>query len=188
MALQEGMQVIVGDLEAASSRRTRDESERHAVAAADARDRMAEIAGLRIEVADALGEFRRERVMQTAQDTRARAEAERERLAMAAQEARDRNGSDYERHGVAVQRHAAGAEGTRQRASDVASRSVGVTETLSNFHRERFMQAAQDARMRAEAEHERQAMAAQDARARAAEALGLRKVWSVHSAGAGSPR
>ena len=81
MALQEGMQVIVGDLEAASSRRTRDESERHAVAAADARDRMAEIAGLRIEVADALGEFRRERVMQTAQDTRARAEAERERLA-----------------------------------------------------------------------------------------------------------
>ena len=47
---------------------------------------------------------------------------------------------------------------------------------------------AQDARARAEAEHERQAIAAQDARARAAVVLELRKIWSVHSAGAGSPR
>ena len=59
---------------------------------------MAEIAGLRIEVAETLGKFRRERVMQAAQDATARAEAQRERLAMAAQGARDRNGSDYERH------------------------------------------------------------------------------------------
>ena len=98
MALEEEMQVLVGDLEAASSRRTKDESERHAVAASDARDRMAEIAGLRIEVAETLGTFRRERVMQAAQDATARAEAQRERLAMAAQGARDRSGSGYERH------------------------------------------------------------------------------------------
>ena len=76
----------------------------------------------------------------------------------------------------------------RQRASDIASRSVDVTGTLSEFHRERFMQAAQDARARAEAEHERQVIAAQDARARAEVALELRKIWSLHSAGAGSPR
>ena len=126
--------------------------------------------------------------MQTAQDANARAEAERERLATAAQGARDRSGSGYERHGVAVQRHAAVADYTRQRASDIASRSAGITETLSDFHRERFMQAAQDARARAEAEHERQAIAAQDARARTAEALELRTIWSGHSAGAGSPR
>ena len=80
------------------------------------------------------------------------------------------------------------AADTRQRASDIASRSVDVTETLSEFQRERFMQAAHDSRARAEAEHERQAIAAQDARARAAVALELRKIWSVHSAGAGSPR
>ncbi len=188
MALQEEMQVLVGDLEAASARRTRDESERQAVAAADARDRMAVIAGMRIELAEALAKFRREHVMQAAQDTKARAEAERERLAMAAQAARDRGASDYERHGVAVQRHAAGAEDTRQRASDIASRSVDVTKALSEFHRERFMQAAHDARARTEAEHERQAIAAQDASARAAVALELRNIWSVHSAGAGSPR
>ena len=47
------------------------------------------------------------------------------------------------------------------------------------------MHAAHDARARAEAEHERQAIAAQDARARAAVALELRKIWSLHSAGAG---
>lgn len=181
MALQEEMQVLVGDLEATSSRRTRDESERHAVAAADARDRMAIIAGMRIELAEALSGFRRERVMQAAQDARGRAEAEHERQAMAAQDARDRGASDYERYG-------AGVADTRQRASDVASRSVDVTGTLSEFQRERFMQAAQDARARAEAEHERQVIAAQDARARAAVALELRKIWSVHSAGAGSPR
>ena len=122
MAIQEEMQVLVGDLEAASSRRTSDESERHAVAASDARDRKAKNAGLRIEVAETLGEFRRERVMQAAQDARARAEAERERLATAAQGARDRSGSGYERHGVAIQRHAAGTEDTRQRTSDIASR------------------------------------------------------------------
>ena len=188
MAIQEGMQVLVGDLEAASSRRASGESERHAVAAADARDRKAENAGLRIEVAEALGEFRRERVMQAAQNAGARAEAERERLATAAQGARERGGSDYERHGVAVQRHAASTVDTRQRTSDIASRGADVTETLSSFHRERFIQAGQDARVRAEAEHERQAIAAQDARVRAAEALELRKMWNAHSAGAGRPR
>ena len=87
-----------------------------------------------------------------------------------------------------MQRYGAAVADTRQRASDIASRSVDVTQTLSEFQRERFMQAAHDARARAEAEHERQAIAAQDARARAAVALELRKIWSVHSAGAGSPR
>ena len=169
MALQEDMQVLVGDLEAASARRTRDESERHAVAASDARDRMAVVAGMRIELAEALGMFRRERVMQAAQDARGRAEAEHERQAMAAQDARDRGASDYQRYGAAV-------ADTRQRASDIASRSVDVTQTLSEFQRERFMQAAHDSRARAEAEHERQAIAAQDAGARAAVALELRKI------------
>ena len=90
------MQVLVGDLEAATSRGTRDESERQAVAASDARDRIAIIAGMRIELAEALGRFRQERVMQTAQDARARAEAQHERRAMAVQDARDRNASGYE--------------------------------------------------------------------------------------------
>ena len=205
MALEEEMQVLVGDLEAASSRRTGDESERHAVAASDARDRTAIIAGMRIEVAETLGTFRRERVMQAAQDATARAEAQRERQAVAAQGARDRGAADYERHGVDIQRHAAAAEDTHRRASETASRWTDVTGTLSEFHRERFMQAAQDSRARAEAEHERQAVAAQDsraraeaeherqaiaaqdARARAAVVLGVRNTWSVHSAGAGSP-
>jgi predicted transposase YbfD/YdcC len=136
---------------------------------------------MRIELAEALSQFRQERVMQTAQDAKARAEAQRERQSTAAQDARDRSAAGYERHGLGIQRHAADADDIRQRASD-------ITGTLSEFHRERFMHAAQDARARAEAEHERQAIAAQDARARAAVAAELREIWSLHSAGLGSSR
>ena len=90
MGLLEEMQVLVGGLEAAFSRRAEDERERLATAGQDARERVADIAVLRADVAGMLGEFRRERFTRGVEDARERAGAERERLAAAGQDARER--------------------------------------------------------------------------------------------------
>ena len=90
MALLEEMQILVGDLEAAFSRRAGDERERHAVAAQDAHERAAQLAGRQAEVAGMLGELYHGRLAQTVQDARERAGDERERLAVAAQDAHER--------------------------------------------------------------------------------------------------
>jgi hypothetical protein len=96
MGLLEEMQVLVGGLEAAFSRRVEDERERLATAGQDARERIADIAVLRADVAGMLGEFRRERFTQGVADARERAGAERERLATAGRDARERTAEVFE--------------------------------------------------------------------------------------------
>ena len=90
MGLLEEIRVLVGDLEASFSRRADDERERLATAGQDARERIADIAVLRTEVAEMLGEFRREHLTRSAVDARERAGNERERLAIAGRDARER--------------------------------------------------------------------------------------------------
>ena len=90
MGLLEEMQVLVGGLEAAFSRRAEDERERLATAGQDARERVADIAVLRADVAGMLGEFRLERFTRSVEDASERVRAERERLATAGQDARER--------------------------------------------------------------------------------------------------
>jgi hypothetical protein len=90
MGLLEEMQVLVGGLEAAFSRRADDERERLATAGQDARERVADIAVLRADVAETLGEFRRERFTRGVEDARERAGNERERLAAAGRDALER--------------------------------------------------------------------------------------------------
>ncbi len=90
MGLLEEIRVLVGDLEVAFSARADDERERLATAGQDARERIADIGVLRTEVAEMLGEFRRERSTRSAGDARERAGNERERLAIAGRDARER--------------------------------------------------------------------------------------------------
>ena len=103
MGLLEEIRVLVGDLEASFSRRADDERERLATAGQDARERIADIGVLRTEVAEMLGEFRRERFTRSAADARERAGNERERLAIAGQDARERAGNERERLAIAGQ-------------------------------------------------------------------------------------
>lgn len=115
MAILNEMRFLVGDLEAAFSRRIEAEQERQATAtrdargramdireqraaaAEDARERLAEISRRSGAVADMVDSFFRDRTAQAASDARDRAEAgrervkaERERLAETAEEARAR--------------------------------------------------------------------------------------------------
>ena len=90
MGLLEEMQVLVGGLEAAFSRRADDERERLATAGQDARERVADIAVLRADVAETLEEFRRERFTRGVADARERTGNERERLAAAGRDALER--------------------------------------------------------------------------------------------------
>ena len=103
MGLLEEIRVLVGDLEASFSRRADDERDRLATAGQDARERIADIGVLRTEVAEMLGEFRRERFTRSAVDARERAGNERERLAIAGQDARERAGNERERLAIAGQ-------------------------------------------------------------------------------------
>ena len=96
MGLLDEIRVLVGDLEAAFSLRVDDERERLATAGQDARERVADIAVLRSDVAEMLGEFRRERFTRSAEDARERAGNERERLAVAGQDARERTAEALE--------------------------------------------------------------------------------------------
>ena len=90
MGILEEMQVLVGGLEAAFSRRADDERERLATAGQDARERVADIAVLRADVAETLEEFRRERFTRGVEDARERTGNERERLAAAGRDALER--------------------------------------------------------------------------------------------------
>jgi hypothetical protein len=103
MGLLDEIRVLVGDLEAAFSLRVDDERERLATAGQDAQERVADIAVLRSDVAEMLGEFRQERFTRSAEDARERAENERERLAVAGEDARERAGNERERLAVARQ-------------------------------------------------------------------------------------
>jgi uncharacterized protein YjbJ (UPF0337 family) len=161
MALLEEMQVLVGDLEAAFSRRAGDERERLVVAAQDAGERVVELAGRQAEVAGMLGELFHGRMAQTVADVRERAGDERERLAVAAQDA-------------------------RERAAEMAGRQAEVAGMLGELFHGRMAQTVADARERAGNERERLAVAAQDAHERAAEMLGLAKIWTDHATAMGS--
>ena len=152
MAPIQEMQRLVAGLEAAFSARTAAEldrqetaasdareragvaSERHAAAMDDARERLAQIAGLRVEVSQTLGGFRQQEVFTALQDARERAAAEQERRTAAAQDARERAAADQERRtaaaqdareraGVASERHAAAMDDARERVD--TQREVG---------------------------------------------------------------
>ena len=160
MALLDEMRTLVGDLEAAFSRRLENENERQETAARDNRER----AG-----AD------RKRKADAAQDARERAGEVRERRAAAEQGARERLAEISVRYNEVADTV---EEFRRERLAQTADNARDRTRN----ERKRRADAAEDARERAGDDRERRSTAAHEAHERVAEILGLGNIWGVHTA------